>query len=125
MKTTPKQFDLFVKTCRKYVKLFGLYEWDLAYEHGKIEPGTVANCSSTMPQMSAVIRLNTERELFQGKLTNEEIKITAIHEVSHLLIAKLDAASRTRFLSIDEVIQHNEEIVNRVVSLVRNITETL
>lgn len=121
MKTTKKQFDYFVDVCKKYVEYFGLYEWDLTYVHEKIDDHSVASCSTSMPQMSATIRLNYHRDKKNGKLSNEELRITAVHEVGHLLVAKLRCAGETRFLNPDEMNQHDEEIANRIVALTRKL----
>lgn len=121
MKTTVKQFDYFYKMCKRYVKYFGLYEWDLSYEHGRLDDGIVANCSTSMPQMSATIRFNTERHQNLSKLTNEEIRMTALHEVSHLLIAKLDLSARSRFITEDEIHGYDEEIVNRIFNFAKRM----
>ena len=80
-KTTIKDFELFKKECKKWIKFFGLKEWRVEY---------ILGCDSSD---RAQVRFNNEGRTAYIYLTDEldlnnyQIRESAFHEVCELLLA--------------------------------------
>lgn len=91
MKTTKKQFKEFCAECRKWIKKFGLTEWEIYFYHEKID--AAARVVGSTKEMTADILLSTEIE---GPVFKTEIKRCAFHEVCELLL--LDVRTHLDFV---------------------------
>ena len=97
MKTTKKDFELFKKECKKWIKYYGLTDWDVSFFHTESETeGFLAKTVASLPAMAADIFLSknwTDKYYSVG-----EIKSTAHHEVLELLFMPLHILSENRFI---------------------------
>ncbi len=118
MKTNTKHFDYFVKECKKSLGEFGITGWDITYEQTKLGD-VLAETSFRIPESVATIRLNTEWKY--DKITQDDLKTTAWHEVCHFIHARLDGIGRTRFCSESELIEADEQAVNTIINFLRKI----
>lgn len=117
MKISTKQFNYFVKECKKRVSDFGLSGWDITYT---LEDGmqSLAECRTKIPQEAATISLSSDWKSYK-KVTKQDLRITANHEMCHLLVARLDCIGRCRFVSESEAEEANEQIANSLVHFMR------
>lgn len=113
MKTTAKHFDIFVKEVYKWIDRFGLGDWriDCYHEHNMDE--AKASCVFRSQGMAADLYL--ERGWEEEAVTNHKIKKVALHEVSHILLAKLYILANSRFgVSEENVVEATEGIIRRL-----------
>lgn len=113
-KTTKKEFELFKKECRKWIKFFGLFDWEVYYEHVELKEKAYATCHTDMLGMVATFSFNK----VVGTNIRDDIRRTAFHEVCELLISKLKIIAKCRFLSEDEITTANHEIIRRLENCV-------
>jgi len=80
-KTTKKDFAIFKAEAKKWIKYFGLTEWEYYWEHSDID--STARCQFNCSEMTALIILATEMDVKQ------DFKLSAFHEVCELLLAPM------------------------------------
>jgi len=114
MVTTKKHFEIFRKECQKWVKIFNLSNWQVYYEHKVIEGDAecYARLNANLYGYVALIQLN---KCWKGVPTNKGLKKSARHEIVHLLLARLGELAKSRYISGTELIEAEEEVVNRLV----------
>lgn len=117
MKTTKKHFDLFVKECKKRVDDFGLHGWDIVYFHSDLD-GSLAQCRTKIPEAQAAIYLNTEWKGYKT-VTNQDIILTANHEIGHLLTARMMGVGSSRWADDSEMYEASEQVSNALVHFMR------
>lgn len=113
MKVTSKQFAFFKKCCKQYIELFSLGNWEITYKLEKLE-GNRCECWWKLSGYVATIYLNDRWQ--QGwPLTNKILRNCALHEVAHLLLARLSSNARARYVQEEDLRESEEEVVRRVV----------
>ena len=113
MKTTTKHFDLFRKEVYRWIDEFGLGDWRIDCYHEHNMDGARASCVFRCQEMAADIYL--EREWEGDKITTYKVKTSALHEVSHILLAKLYELAHNRFtVTEDQISEATEGIIRRL-----------
>ena len=107
--TTKANFEFFISECKKWINNFNLNCWDVWFTHEELSHD-IAQCSSNHGSMMATIKLSTDFR--DTPVTKEILTSTAVHEVCHLLVAKLAGAADDRYTDKDIVDAYNEEIAN-------------
>ena len=111
-KTTPQQFELFVKTCKFWQKQFGLFDYRVQYYHEKMKNTTdCATATTCKEDRTAAICLNTAWVI---PVTFAELQRVALHEVMHVLLADLTDVACQRCISETDVKVANEGAVVRL-----------
>ncbi len=115
-KTTRADFELFKRECERCIRILGLTEWRICYEHAKCEEdGNVAECLTSYCGQHVVLRLELDRESLPN--TNESIKNTARHEVLELLLSTFAALNNSRWNVSEEETNHiRHELINRLLN---------
>lgn len=110
MKTTKKNFDYFRECCLSWQQKFNLQEWELYFKH-KFLKNSYSEIKRDFSSMKAVIVLSTEWD--DRAINQNELNISACHELLHLLLAPL--ICRTGEYS-DKIIDEDEHsIINKMV----------
>ena len=114
-KTTKRQFELFKKECQKWIKFFGLSEWDVyhSYEH----MDNAATCASKNMDSLAVFALTTDlgKDILPEFGTDRNIRKMAFHEVCELMFARYDLLATRRFDVTEEMLtQERHQIIARL-----------
>ena len=92
--TTTEQFDFFCEECKKWVDRYSLNDWDITYKHTEIEDA-IAQCEWNLEAMKATLSLSINSDNKEIR-TDEEIVMSAHHEVLELLLAEFDSISQLR-----------------------------
>ena len=88
-KVTREHFEQFVDYCKTFIAAFGLHDWQTVYFHSMPDPHDTALACVEIPTVQgkiAQIALNT---VWPDKVTDERLRMTAAHEVLHLLLADI------------------------------------
>ena len=120
IKITKQQFQFFEKECRRWIDIFELNNWEVEIIHKKLEDGSYAKTITNLNGYVATTFLTKEWDDEDLPCTKEEIAKTALHEVLHLLIARTRALSNSRYVSKDEIIGAEEELVNKLIHFIKN-----
>ena len=115
MKTTHKHLEIFKKECLKWQDKFELHNWELNFRWQHSDESR-ASINTNLNGYVATIFLSEEWNSY-NEITEKDIKLTAKHEMIHLLLARMDAVTRARFVSIDEAIEADEETVMKLTYL--------
>jgi hypothetical protein len=108
MKTTKKDFELFQKRSIAWQKELGLASWKLVFSHKPLKE-KYAECSYRVKGRIARIVLATS---WPDRPINETtINQVALHEVLHLLLARLLVESEERYATQYELDVAEESIV--------------
>lgn len=107
--TTKANFEFFIAECKKWINNFNLNCWDVWYTHEELEHD-LAQCTSNHGSMTATIKLGVDFR--DTPVTKEILVATALHEICHLLVAKLAGAADDRYTDKEIVDAYNEEIAN-------------
>ncbi len=111
-KTTKKDFELFKKECQKWIETLGLKDWEVFYTHEKDKGLRSSACFDVVAKMATI---NFSKEWKSTPLNNSTVKKSAFHEVTEgLLLARLIAVARTRFVNPEEVEEASHDIVRRL-----------
>ncbi len=110
-----KDFDIFKGECQKWIKIFGLHNWNVIFEQKQLQVGRFAEMSTNSGAMSAIISLTIETRYGKGDIKNH-----ARHEVSHLLLGKLSDLAVSKFTTSDEIYKVEEEITNILAKVLKN-----
>lgn len=109
--TTKEHFKIFKKECAKWIEFFGLKDWEVRYIHEK-DYENLASISFNVSNGNVVFSLSIHWGTL--KPTIHELKITAFHEVVELLLARLRALARARYVTPEEIIEANHAIIRRM-----------
>jgi len=114
-KTTKKDFEKFIYFFNEWTKRFGLDYWQIYFEHKQNNIGY----SAIKPDIDGyVARVMLAINWEDRKITDESLLLTAKHEAIHLLIARCMAIGGSRFVTSDEIISAEEELVRRLEKLI-------
>jgi hypothetical protein len=106
-KTTKKDFEVFKSECRKWVKYFGLLDWEITYSNVE-DAGSRGSCTVGYTGRLATINLATE---WDYKPDESEMNLTAFHEVCELLTAPLCVIAESRYVTVSQVEIANHYII--------------
>ena len=117
VKTTKKDFKVFKKECRKWIKHFGLTEWLINFKHEKLLNDDEAQCHSHYT--AKWVYLNLSNELQDYDKSKEYIKTCALEEVLHLIIAPFSVLAGQRFSREKELLKAEHEIIMRLIHVLK------
>lgn len=117
MKTTKKEFELFVSESKKWINKIELNNWSLYFSHKEIGENVYSEIRRDLDGYTATIYMNTEFEMTGIDDITQAIKDTAKHEIMHLLVSRLSLVGKNRFVSGDELYQAEEELVTKLEKL--------
>lgn len=106
MKTSKTDFQLFKDECQKWIKFWGLLNWDIVYNLEPIEGGNLAETSIKMFDHIATIVLNKD-----VKTDIDRIKRASFHEIEELRFARLRELANTRFMNPNDIQEAIHEII--------------
>ncbi|BDQ35919.1 hypothetical protein SYK_02790 [Pseudodesulfovibrio nedwellii] len=107
-KTTAADFKLFKATCLEWVEKFSLGQWHHNFEHCHLDvEGRCAQVAFTIGSRHTLFSLS---KVWTVKPTKLEIKKAALHEVTHVLTARLYDFATARFVNKDEILEEFEAI---------------
>jgi hypothetical protein len=98
VKIKTDDFSVFVKECKKWIDIFGMYDWEFKFvpaspedENDELgERRFKAWVTFDSEAALAVVYFNTKwREYEEIELSEEDIKLTAFHEVCEILLADI------------------------------------
>lgn len=119
VKTTKKHFEIFKNEAGKWIRNFGLTDWDITFEHIKME-GIKAQCRYNLVNRTATLSLSTNysNECI-GFDIEYDVKKSAFHEVCELLLCPLETMVEQRYaLGVDDVREETHCIVRRLENFV-------
>lgn len=95
-KVTQKHFEEFRRHVLLWVERFGLTDWKVIIKQRTLKDEHLASCHANNDARSVIFEINTT---FHSDVnpTSDEIRKTAIHEVSHLFLSDLYDLGRCRF----------------------------
>ncbi len=106
-KTTKADYAVFTKACEQFVKKFCLGRWSRSYEHVSLREGRTAQIGFNIAGRSCIFSLAKE---WDHKPSNTEIRMSAVHEVTHLLTCRLLHFATERFVNEEEIMEEYEAI---------------
>lgn len=117
MKTTKKDFEIFRAECEKWIEEFGIKSFEILYDHSDYLKNNKASCTSNSVNRWATLRLNITWDNY-WKLTEENIKRCAFHEVGELLLAPLINCAESRYISENEIEEQKHAIIRTLENVV-------
>ncbi|HDL89735.1 MAG TPA: hypothetical protein ENG14_02390 [Thermodesulforhabdus norvegica] len=113
--TKAKQFKLFKKTVEKSVKLFGLTQYNIHLIHGELGSEDMGGANIKELRKSVTIWLSNSKDH-----SPDDIKRTAVHEVLHLLTARMCWLATARYIENNDISEEDEAIVSRLEGFIFN-----
>ena len=110
-KVSTEKFKLFTKTCKFWMKQFGLLDYRVQFYHEKLDESDCAMTTTCRQDRAGAITLNTQWAI---PATAEELQRVALHEVMHVLISDLSDLALQRVISDMDIHIANEAIVVRL-----------
>ena len=107
MKTTKADFKAFKRECRKWIKFWGLNNWEVHYIHESIN-GT-ARCIMKLSGYTATIVL--AKTIRKKYYTRKYILQCAFHEVCELLLGRFNINAQSRFIAGNEIEESSHEVI--------------
>lgn len=112
---TTKDLETFKKHCERYRKLFGLVNYTFYYEL-KSEGSGVADSRTNPEEMLTLVRLDKKKST-SGE---DSLKRLALHEVLHVLCARVMWNARARYVSDAELNESHEELVSTLENVLHD-----
>ncbi len=128
MKITGRHFKIFRRECRRWLRFFGLTDWQVYYEHREADTDDRAWCETKLSARTATIGLNAVWDCEPddyGIDANEEMRKAAFHEVVELLLSPLYSEALYRFTTGDALVEADHGIVRRLENAVYTRKEVL
>ena len=100
-KITKAHFDIFKKECSKWIKYFGLLDWEVNIREEKRKVNYLAQTSVSFHNRIATIKVVKDWRQFET--TNKEIKKTAFHEICEVMFYNVRYLAEARFLTENEI----------------------
>lgn len=115
MKTSNKEFEIFVNECEYFVELFGITDWKIYYSHEMWSTDSYANCDLNKKARVATINLSTEwnDDIKTKKEMHDILKEIALHEVCHILLSDMCHLAMSKKINSMEDIDSIEHIIIR------------
>lgn len=112
MKTTKKDFELFVSECKKWIERFGLKGWAVYYDHADTK-NDFANVlvSDGLDDRVVTLTFNTNWQDYPDRTKEEQIKKTAFHEIREIFYWRIRFIAGARYVQPEEI---REEIHNLI-----------
>ena len=118
MKTTQKHFQIFQQECQKWINAWELNNWDIFYKVDT-DKGTVAGIVTDIDGYVATIFFTGDWNNNVRPCNEEEIRLSAKHEVVHLLLGRLSDQARERFINKAEITEAEEELVRKLTKIIK------
>ena len=113
MKTSKEDFELFKAECWKWIRFFGLINWEIAFMHKECTSSSMAWIEPYESDKVVLIFLNKiwiDDKYFYSK---DEIKLLAFHEICELLLSKFDDLAKERFgITESSLLSARHEIIH-------------
>lgn len=120
MKVSEEQFQVFIAEFKRLVNKLELNNWRVDFIIQK-DLGSLARCIADISGYVATIMLCDEWDESIRPCTTAILKETALHEINHLMIARLECQAKSRFVSAAEVAEASEELVRKLSFAMRKI----
>ena len=114
-KTTKKQFELFKAECLKWVKRFGLHNWELTFYHQE-KSENLAWLTTNYDAKYASFSLNKTWR-WQKPPDDYEIRKCGFHEACELLLFPIKHLGECRYLTDSEI----APAVHDVIHIMENV----
>jgi SRSO17 transposase len=114
MEKKNRDFELFKKEFTKWQEKLGLTSFKVYFKYESLEDRFASirfNTSSMVASVGLNDKLPKENKPFK------DVKFSARHEVSHLLIAKLEDLANHRYVAEREIDEASEELANKIADL--------
>jgi len=119
MKTTNKHFKLFKKECHKWVDRFQLNNYDIAFEHKKLNDAH-ARCIIDNEYDSTIALTSDIPTCFDYNMSMDDyIKHLAKHEVIHVLLGRVMNTGNSRYITKAEILEAEEELVRKLEKIIK------
>ena len=115
IKTTKSQYDEFKKEFMRWVNRFGLHDWKVFFYHEKLD-GCFARIVYDNMNSAASVKFNSEVDETDENFMNP--KMSAKHEVIHLLLARLNYLAGARYICQEDIETEEERIVNILTKVI-------
>jgi len=112
-KTTARHFEVFRKEAWKWIRRFGLLNWDWRFVHADL-PGLYAQAEWNITARSCTLTLGKDWEAIP--VTNEQVKKSAFHEVCEVLLGPMTTLAGARFIGEYDL----EEASHQVIRILEN-----
>lgn len=113
MITTVKQFEEFIKCCKRWIKRFELNGWEFEYIHTEIKE---AYASVDVDLEGRLIKVKFAKHL---EVDHIDIEATAKHEMIHALLGRFAQLSDERYTSQRELYEAEEELVRKLEIIIK------
>lgn len=117
-KTTKSHFNTFKAEGERWLKLFGLSDWNVDFIHSNSEDedGANATCWGNIHQKYAKITMYC---VWDDELLNkEQISMVAFHEVLELLLMELRVLSGERYIQPSQLETAIHSVIQRLTNSV-------
>ena len=117
MKTTEAHFKIFKIECEKWIARFGLTDWFVDFYHEDWSESCGegdAWCRWVKEGRAASLCLNTSLENIDGKSAPAFLRRLAVHEVAHILFARIQDLAKSRFVEVREIEEEIHVIIRRL-----------
>ena len=120
MKVSEEQYGVFTTECARLINKLEMNNWRVDYVLRE-NLGSFGRCVADIGGYVATIMLCAEWDDDIRPCTTKVLKETALHEVNHLMIARLECQAKSRFVSGAEIAEASEELVRKLSFAMRKI----
>lgn len=107
-KTTARHFEVFQKEAWKWIRRFGLLNWDWCFEHAAL-PGLYAQAQWNITARNCTLTLAKDWE--DMPVTNEQVRRSAFHEVCEVLLGPMTTLAGARFIGEYDLQEASHQVI--------------
>jgi len=116
MKATSKHLELYKKEVLRWLDDFKISGWEYHFEFDEKDEENTAGAKWSLEGRTITFELSRNQE--KKNLTENAINISALHEVLHVIFARLMTLASRRYTSETEIKESAEETVNTLINYI-------
>lgn len=115
MKTSKKDFEFFVRECKKWERTLELADWDIQYFHEEIKSSSSASTLRDLQGRTASVYLSTDLDT----ISKDSLALTAKHEMIHILVGRFAGNAFCRFIMEGDLLESEEALVVKLSKIIK------
>ena len=119
--TTKKQYEIFLTEAARWIDFLGLYDWRITFVHEEWKGHTNVRGWATADWPNGVVTIGFNKKL-EEKITDEEVRTTARHEILELLLWPMYEVATDRYTTPDIINTARHKVIRTIESALDRLT---
>ena len=118
---TEEDFEVFKAECKRWLKIFGLTDWEI---HFHFSEDCVSTAAVQWEPVSRIVDVHLGHESHYSGKGTDVAKFAGRHEMLHLLLADYHVMCRARTATEEEIAKQDERLVRILENAFEEVENT-